>query len=111
MELGPRKEPPRQQSDQKPSAGGQMMWLGLYFVFLSCVCVHCSVVSDSATLWTVARQAPLSMEEYWSGLPGPPPGDLPQLGMEPGSHYGSYIGVGSLPLVPPGKPEAPGQEG
>ena len=34
-----------------------------------------------ATLWTVARQAPLSMgfsrQEYWSGLPGPYPGDLP----------------------------------
>ena len=34
-----------------------------------------------AVLWTVARQAPLSIgfsrEEYWSGLPGPPPGDLP----------------------------------
>ena len=39
------------------------------------------------TLWTVARQAPLSMEfsrqEYWSGLPLPPPGDLPQPGTEP----------------------------
>ena len=34
-----------------------------------------------ATRWTVARQAPLSMEfsrqQYWSGLPCPPPGDLP----------------------------------
>ncbi|KAM7228961.1 hypothetical protein CapIbe_020249, partial [Capra ibex] len=34
-----------------------------------------------ATPWTVARQAPLSMgllrQEYWSGLPFPPPGDLP----------------------------------
>ena len=39
------------------------------------------VVSDSATLWTMAHQAPLSMgfsrQEYWSGLPWPPPGDLP----------------------------------
>ena len=39
-----------------------------------------------ATLWTVALQAPLSMEysrqEYWSGLPCPPPGDLPNPGME-----------------------------
>ena len=46
-------------------------------------------VSDSATLWTVARQAPLSMgfsrQEYWSGLPFPPPGDLPDPGIEPGS--------------------------
>ena len=38
-------------------------------------------MSDSATPWTVARQAPLSTgfsrQEHWSGLPFPPPGDLP----------------------------------
>ena len=42
-----------------------------------------------ATPCTVARQAPLSMEfssqEYWSGLPFPPPGDLPNPGIEPES--------------------------
>ena len=42
-----------------------------------------------ATLWTVARQAPLSMEfsrrEYWSGLPFPSPEDLPIQGIELGS--------------------------
>ena len=41
----------------------------------------------SATLWTVAHQAPLSMglprQEYWSGLSFPPPGDLPDPGIEP----------------------------
>ena len=41
------------------------------------------------TPWTVARQAPLSMglsrQEYWSGLPFPFPGDLPNPGIEPGS--------------------------
>ena len=41
------------------------------------------------TPWTVARQAPLSMgfsrQEPWSGLPGPPPGDLPHPGIEPRS--------------------------
>ena len=46
----------------------------------------CSVVSDSATPRTVALQASLSMgfprQEYWSGLPFPPPGDLPYPGME-----------------------------
>ena len=47
-------------------------------------------MSDSfVTPWTVARQAPLSMEfsrqEYWSGLPFPFPGDLPDLGVEPAS--------------------------
>ena len=42
-----------------------------------------------ATPWTVAHQALLSMrfsrQEYWSGLPFPPPGDLPDPGIEPGS--------------------------
>ena len=40
------------------------------------------------TLWTVALQAPLSMgfsrQKYWSGLPFPPPGDLPDQGSNPG---------------------------
>ena len=52
------------------------------------MCVICSVVSDSfATQWTIALQAPLSMEfsrqEYWSGLPFSSPGDLPDPGIEP----------------------------
>ena len=42
-----------------------------------------------ATTWTVAYQAPPSMgfsrQEYWSGLPFPSPGDLPNPGIEPGS--------------------------
>ena len=41
------------------------------------------------TPWTVAHQAPLSLgfsrQEYWSGLPFPSPGDLPDPGIEPGS--------------------------
>ena len=48
-----------------------------------------SCVQLSATLCTVAHQAPLSMgfsrQEYWSGLPCPPPGDLPDAGTEPAS--------------------------
>ena len=47
--------------------------------------VSCSVVSA----WTITPQAPLSMEfsgqEYWSELPFPPPGHLPDPGIEPGS--------------------------
>ena len=39
------------------------------------------------TLWTIAHQAPLSMgfsrQEYWNGLPGPPPGDLSEARTEP----------------------------
>ena len=55
-----------------------------------CACAACSVVSGSfVTLWTVALQAPLPMgffrQESWSGLPLPPPGDLPSPGTEPGS--------------------------
>ena len=47
---------------------------------------HFSGAQLCVTLWTVAPQAPLSMgfsrQEYWSGLPRPPPGDLPDLGIE-----------------------------
>ena len=47
----------------------------------------CSCVRLLAALWTIICQAPLSMgfsrQEYWSGLPCPPPGDLPTPGMEP----------------------------
>ena len=46
-----------------------------------------AVMSDSVTPWTLARQAPLSMgfsrQEYWSRLPFPSPGDLPNPGIEP----------------------------
>ena len=54
-----------------------------------CVCVsgHFSCVQLFVSLWTVAHQAPQSMgfsrQEYWSGLPFLPPGDLPDSGIEP----------------------------
>ena len=55
--------------------------------------------------WTVACQAPLSMEfsrqEYWSGLPFPSPGDLPYPGIK---HRSSALQSNSLPSKPPGKP-------
>ena len=58
-----------------------------------------------ATPWTVARQAPLSMgfsrQEYWSGLPFPSPGDLPDPGIEPRS---PALQADSLPAEPAGKP-------
>ena len=58
-----------------------------------------------ATPWTVAYQAPPSMgfsrQEYWSGLPFPSPGDLPDPGIEPGSPT-SRADV--LTSEPPGKP-------
>ena len=53
----------------------------------SSVLSHFSHVQLFATLWTLALQAPLSTgfsrQEYWSGLPCPPPGHLPNPGMEP----------------------------
>ena len=52
-----------------------------------CACQIASVMSNSATPWTLAHQAPLFMgfsrQEYWSGLPCPPPGDLSDPGMKP----------------------------
>ena len=55
----------------------------------ACVLSRFSRVRLFATLWTVARQAPpstrFSRQEYWSGLPFPPPGDLPDAEMEPTS--------------------------
>ena len=54
---------------------------------------------------TVARQAPLSMgfsrREYWSGLPFPSPGDLPDSGIKP---WSPALQADSLPSEPPGKP-------
>ena len=62
-------------------------------------------MSDSATPWTVAYEAPQSMEfsrqEYWGGLPFPSPGDLPNPGIEPGS---PALQADALPYEPPGKP-------
>ena len=52
-----------------------------------CMLSHFSCVPLSATLWTVACQAPLSMgfsrQEQWGGLLCPPPGDLPIPGIKP----------------------------
>ena len=63
--------------------------LGVQFNFLPAACYmlhHFSPVRLFATLWTIAHQAPLSMgfsrQEYWGGLPCPPPEDLPNLGIE-----------------------------
>ena len=57
------------------------------------------------TPWATAYQAPLSMgfsrQEYWSGLPFPSPGHLPNPGIEPGS---PALQTDALPSEPPGKP-------
>ena len=65
-----------------------------------------------ATSWTVAHQAPLSMgfsrQEYWSGLPFPFPGNLPNPGkIEPRS---PKLQAGTLTSEPPGKPILPSNQ-
>ena len=59
---------------------------------------HFSCIQFFATLWTVAHQAPLSMgfskQEYRSGLPFPPPGDLPDPGTEPTSPVSPVLADG-----------------
>ena len=73
------------------------------------VCSASSDVSDSATPWTVACQAPLSVgflrQSHWSGLPFPPLGDPPEPGIEPAAPVVPALAGGFFPLVPPGKPE------
>ena len=68
-------------------------------------CQSLSHVQLFVTPWTVAHQAPLSMEfsrqEYWSGWPVPSPGDL----HNPGIKHGSFaLQADSLPSEPPRKP-------
>ena len=78
---------------------GVFLFFLFFFLVVSCL---------SAILWTLARQTLLSMEfsrqEYWSGLPCPPPGDLPNPGIEPRS---LALQVDSLLSEPPGKPIHP----
>ena len=70
-----------------------------------CVLSHFRCAWLSATLWTIAHQVPLSMgfsrQVYWSGLPCPPPGDLPNPHLLCLQHWQ----VGSLLLAPPRKAE------
>ena len=71
-----------------------------------CATLSCfSCVQHFEILWTVALQVPLSMglsrQEYWFGLPCPPPGDLPNPEIKPTS---PVLQVESLPTKPPGKP-------
>ena len=73
-----------------------------------CVLSYFSCVQLFTTPWTVAHQAPLSMgssrREYWSGLPCPPPGDLPDPGIKLSCTISPEFQADSLPTEPPGKP-------
>ena len=86
-------------------------WIDQEVLWDECVCMlsHISQVWLFATLWTMAHQAPSSMgfsrQEYWSGLPCPPPGDLPDPGIEPISLCLLHWQAGFfLPLSPSGNP-------
>ena len=74
-----------------------------------CVLSHFSRVQLCATPWTVAHQAPLSMgisrQEYWGGLPCPPPGDLPDPGTELEPPAFPSLQVDSFTSEPRGKAE------
>ena len=79
----------------------QSSWQTGLSILFQLACMHAKSLQSCVT-WTVARQAPRSMrisrQEDWSGLPNPPPEDLP----DPGNKT-----VGYLPLVPPRKPRVP----
>ena len=92
----------------------EFVFLVLFFIVLSLnILLHACMPSRFSrfllfmTQWTVAHQAPLSMGfsrwEYWSGLPFPPPGDLPLPGIEPASLLSSALAGRFFTLVPPGK--------
>ena len=87
---------------KKKKIPGGREYTSSFFCVPSCF----SCVQLLATPWTVAHQAPLSLEfsrqEYWSGLPCPPPGDLSNPGIEPRS---PALQADSLPSEPPRKHE------
>ena len=72
--------------------------------------VHAKLLQLCLTL-TVARQVPLSMgfsrQEDWRGLPCPPPGNLPNPGINPCLLCLLHWQAGPSPLAPPGKPQRP----
>ena len=99
---------------RKAKAEGRDVHIWLILFAVQQKRTHCKAVSGSlgaqscltlATLWTVAHQVPLSVgfprQECWSGWPCPPPGALPDPGVEPRF---PALQVVSLPTDLPGKP-------
>ena len=71
------------------------------------VCVRAQLLDHVqlfVTPWTVACQAPLSVQEYWSKLPFPPAGDLRDPGIEPMSPESLGLAGRFFTTEPPGKP-------
>ena len=75
-----------------------------------CICAKSLRLCCFATLWTITSQAPLSMgfsrQEYWTGLPCSPPGDLSDPGIEPQSPVAPALQGDSLPLSQRGSPSS-----
>ena len=84
----------------------QMRWESHYPSHNCCLVL--SHIQLFATLWTIACQPPLSMrfprQEDWSGLPCPPPADLPNTGIEPESITSPALAGGFFTAEPPVKP-------
>ena len=83
-------------------------WLPMIYSYLNDQFLSCfTCVLLFVTLWTTSHQAPLFMgfsrQEYWSRLPCPPPGYLPDPGMDPPLFRLLHWQVGPLPLEPLGK--------
>ena len=94
-----------------PKMNSSNLWWGSH----ACVLSHFSHVWLLETLWTVACQVPLSMllfsrQECWSGLPWPPPGDLPNPGIKPVSPVTSYIAGEFFTTEPQGKAQGSHKE-
>ena len=91
------------------SVGSFLLHLSVSLNQVLCVCAQSlSCVQVFVISWTVARQAPVSMgfprQEYWSGLPFPSPGNLPNPGMDPTSLASPSLAGGFFTTEPPGKP-------
>ena len=86
----------------------QQFWIQMksnFFLIHPCVCMYVCVLSRVwlfATPWTIACQVPLFMEfsrqAYWSGLPFPSPGNVPDPGIKPVSPAYPVLAADSLPL-------------
>ena len=89
----------------------ERVWKNLYksLFLINILCVGTQLLSPVQlflTLWTVAHQPPVSMgfsrQEYWSGLPCPPPGDVPYPGVEPVSPTSPAVAGGFFTTEPSG---------
>ena len=76
----------------------------LDFQCISMCVLNLSVMSYSAAPWTAALPAPLPRQEYWTGVPFPTQGNLPDPGIELVSPTTLVLAADSLPLAPLGKP-------